>query len=56
MAEVDAVATLTKIPFDRIFFLNFLYEFTTVNACTGIVLRNSEGKIIHGRNWDFEMF
>ena len=37
-------------------FLNLLYEFTTINACTGIVLRNSEGKIIHGRNWDFEMF
>ena len=34
-------------------FLNLLYEFTTVKACTGIVLRNSEGKIIHGRNWDF---
>ena len=37
-------------------FLNLLYEFTTVKACTGIVLRNSDGKIIHGRNWDFEMF
>ena len=51
--EVDAVANLTGIPFEKMMFLNLLYEFTTVKACTGIVLRNSEGKIIHGRNWDF---
>lgn len=47
------MANLTGIPFEKMMFLNLLYEFTTVKACTGIVLRNSEGKIIHGRNWDF---
>ena len=50
------MAKLSGIPFEKIMFLNFLYEFTTVNACTGIILRNSDGKIVHGRNWDFEMF
>jgi len=24
--------------------------------CTSIVLSNSEGRVIHGRNWDFEFF
>ena len=56
VAEVDALSQLSKIPFEKIMFLNLLYEFTTINACTGIVLRNSEGKIIQGRNWDFEMY
>ena len=56
VAEVDAVSQLTGIPFEKMIFLNFLYEFTTINACTGILVRNSEGKIIHGRNWDFEMY
>lgn len=52
--EVDAVSQLTKIPFEKLIFLNFLYEFTTViKACTGILVRNDEGKILHGRNWDF---
>ncbi len=57
MAEVDAISQLTAIPFEKIMFLNFLYEFTTiVKACTGILVRNDEGRILHGRNWDFEMF
>lgn len=33
-----------------------MYEFSTINACTGVVARNSEGKIIHGRNLDFNMW
>jgi N-acylethanolamine-hydrolysing acid amidase len=56
VAEVDAVAQLSGLPFEKMMFLNLLYEFTTVPACTGILVRNSEGKILHGRNWDFEMF
>jgi acid ceramidase/N-acylethanolamine-hydrolysing acid amidase len=54
--EVDAVATLSNLPFDRIFFINFMYEFSTFAACTGLLVRTPEGKVIHGRNLDFEMW
>ena len=33
-----------------------MYEFSTFNACTGILVRNSAGRIMHGRNLDFEMW
>ncbi len=54
--EVDAVAQLSGFPFEKMFFLNFMYEFSTFNACTGLLVRNSEGKVMHGRNLDFEMW
>lgn len=54
--EVEAIAQISGHPFDKLFFMNFFYEFSTFKACTGIVLRNSEGKIMHGRNLDFEMW
>ena len=41
---------------ERLFFINFMYEFSTFKACTAIMLRNDEGKILHGRNLDFEMW
>ena len=56
VAEVSAVAELSGLPFDRLFFLNFMYEFSTFKACTGLLIRNDEGKILHGRNLDFEMW
>lgn len=54
--EVHAVANLSGYPFNKLFFLNFMYEFSTIKACTGILIRNSEGKVMHGRNLDFEMW
>jgi len=30
-----------------------MYEFSTFKACTAILVRNSEGKVLHGRNLDF---
>lgn len=56
MAEVDAIAQLSGLPFEKIFFLNFMYEYSTFKACTGILIRTAEGKVIHGRNLDFEMW
>lgn len=53
VSEVDAVSKLSGIPFEKIMFLNLLYEFTAFKACTGILIRTAEGKIMHGRNWDF---
>jgi acid ceramidase/N-acylethanolamine-hydrolysing acid amidase len=38
------------------FFVNFIYEFSTTKACTGVVMRNEDGRIIHGRNLDFPMW
>ena len=53
VAEVEALAKVSGHPFDRLFFLNFFYEFSTFKACTGVVMRNPDGKIMHGRNLDF---
>jgi penicillin V acylase-like amidase (Ntn superfamily) len=50
------MAKLSGIPFEKIMFLNLLYEFTKVKACTGILVRTTDGRILHGRNWDFEMY
>ncbi len=53
VAEVDAISKLSGHPFEKIFFLNFMYEFSTFKACTGILIRNTGGKVMHGRNLDF---
>lgn len=41
------------MPFGELFVINFMYELFAY--CTSIVFRNSEGRIIHGRNLDYEM-
>ena len=56
MREVDAISQLSALPFEKIFFMNFMYEYSTFKACTGILIRTAEGKVIHGRNLDFEMW
>lgn len=56
VAEIDAIAKLSGYPFEKIFVLNFMYEFSTIKACSGIIVRTAEGKIIHGRNLDFNMW
>ena len=33
-----------------------MYEFSTFDARTGMLIRNSAGKVLHGRNLDFEMW
>lgn len=33
-----------------------MYEFSTFPACTGILIRTAEGKVMHGRNLDFQMW
>lgn len=50
------MAKVSGYSFGRIFFLNFLYEFSTVKACSAILVRNAQGKVMHGRNLDFEMW
>ena len=55
-AEVEVVASLTGQPFAKIFFLNFMYEFSTLKECSGILVRDVTGKILHGRNLDFFMW
>jgi N-acylethanolamine-hydrolysing acid amidase len=50
------LAEISGYPFEKIFFLNFMYEYSTFKACTGILIRTEEGKILHGRNLDFEMW
>jgi len=33
-----------------------MYEYSTFAACTGFLVRTPEGKVMHGRNMDFEMW
>jgi len=33
-----------------------IYEFTTIKACSSIIVRNETGDVLHGRNMDFEFF
>lgn len=47
---------MSGYPFEKIFLINMMYEYSTFKACTGILVRNSEGKVLHGRNLDFEMW
>lgn len=56
VAEVDALARLSGYPFEKIFFINFMYEFSTFKACSALLVRTPTGKVIHGRNLDFEMW
>jgi hypothetical protein len=56
VAEIDALATLSGYPFEKIFFFNFFYEFSTIPVCTGFLVRNKAGTVMHGRNLDFEMW
>lgn len=52
--EIDALAKVSGYPFGEIFFLNFMYEYSTIKACSTILVK-SAGKVLHGRNLDFPM-
>jgi hypothetical protein len=56
VAEIEALSKLSGYPFEKIFFFNFMYEFSTFAACTGFLVRGENGQIMHGRNLDFEMW
>lgn len=56
VSEVKTVAQIYGVRFGKILFLNFMYEYSTAKACSGLLVRDSFGKILHGRNIDFEMF
>lgn len=53
VGEIDALSKLSGYPFEKIFFFNFMYEFSTFAACTGFLVRGQNGQVIHGRNLDF---
>lgn len=52
--EVEGISKTLKVDFSKIMFLQFIYEFSV--GCSGIVVRNSENQILHGRNMDFPGF
>lgn len=57
--DIQTIADLMDLKFGEVFALNFLYEISSLwwnKECTGIIYRNAEGKIIHGRNLDFEFW
>eukprot|EP01017_Pseudomicrothorax_dubius_P049760 TRINITY_DN9302_c0_g4_i1.p1 TRINITY_DN9302_c0_g4~~TRINITY_DN9302_c0_g4_i1.p1 ORF type:complete len:370 (-),score=45.13 TRINITY_DN9302_c0_g4_i1:120-1229(-) len=50
-AEIKAIASLAGVSFQELFMMNFLYELTTF--CTGVIAKDKNGVIMHGRNLDF---
>lgn len=48
-----ALSKVSGHPFPKLFFLNFMYEFSTLKECSGILIRDQNNKILHGRNLDF---
>jgi hypothetical protein len=51
VAEIHGIADGGEISFGYIFLANYFYEVST--ACSGILIRNEAGYIMHGRNLDF---
>ena len=49
--EIESIADLAEVSFEEALFSNFLYEFYV--HCSSIVARDSEGKLIFGRNLDY---
>ncbi|KAL4467892.1 hypothetical protein ABPG74_013227 [Tetrahymena malaccensis] len=54
--EIEIFSELLEADFNILFTLNLLYEIQSGKACTSIVFRDENGRIIHGRNWDFEFW
>jgi hypothetical protein len=54
--EIQILSELLEVDFNFLFSLNLLYEFQSGKACTSIVYRDNTGRIIHGRNFDFEFW
>jgi len=50
-AELQAIATATKIPICEIIIYNLAYE--VLGGCTSIVAQDAQGNIHHARNLDF---
>ena len=53
IAEIKGICKGAALPFPQVTLLNFLYEFTT-KACSGILVRNDQNQILHGRNLDVQ--
>ena len=57
VSEIDVISKLSGFPFGKLFFLNWVYEFSTLRGgCSSILVRNQEGEVMHGRNLDFYMW
>ena len=44
------------VEFWRMLMMNFFFETTGFQACLGVIIRNSQGQIMHGRNFDFKHY
>jgi hypothetical protein len=55
--EIQGIANTANIPFGKLFFVNFMYEFSTATKtfpiCSSVVVRNSSNNILHGRKFNF---
>jgi hypothetical protein len=55
--ELQGISKATDIPFGKLLFVNFMYEFSTASIplpiCSSVIVRNATNNILHGRNMDF---
>jgi len=54
--EIRVISELSGVEEGEIYFLNFAYDISTTKACSGVLSRDENGTIWHGRNLDFEFF
>jgi len=54
--EIKGMSEAINVDWTKVFFLNFMYDFSTYHACSGVIIRDPKGNVLHGRNLDFEFF
>jgi acid ceramidase len=54
--ELRGIANVTSIPLVDVLLFNIMDEFVAAVACTSIVVEDSDGNMLHGRNLDFGLF
>lgn len=53
LEEMKGIASQLGIIWEKLFIANFFYEGSTFPACTSVLVKNAENKILLGRNLDF---
>merc|ERR1711990_1436989 len=59
-AEMEGISSYTKIDIGTLATIGAIYDLTAYaqsshHACTSIVVQNTKGEIIHGRNLDYHL-
>lgn len=53
LAEARGISRITGLEMTDVLMITAYYDLSAAGACTGIISRDSTGRIVHGRNLDF---